>query len=254
MKQHIWKWYLMPWCIFKPLFLHALACFESLLDKGGTRTLLVVLVSLVIFWHIYTPIHELLHVGACLAGGGTVTELALKPQYGGHLLARIFPFVVAESEYAGQLTGFTTPNYWVYALVDLAPYVLSLPGILLLELSRRRNWAPLFSVGMVLAFVPLMSVTGDYYELVSLVFTQLAEAMRPDWPAGVLIADDWFKLMGDLREAGRLDAVSGSLAVFGLLAGIWAAMVTLACQWHLAVRVFGAGFDTPTASRVDTAV
>ena len=53
----------------------------------------MILLGLVVFWHLYTPVHELLHVGACVLGGGTVSELALKPQYGGTLLAHIFPFI-----------------------------------------------------------------------------------------------------------------------------------------------------------------
>ncbi len=65
-------------------------------------------VGLVVYWCINVPIHELLYVAGCVLTGGTVTTLELDPKYDAALLARIFPFVVAGSEYAGRLAGFDT--------------------------------------------------------------------------------------------------------------------------------------------------
>ena len=77
----------------------SLGTFEQIISNAGYRGLIKVLLGLVIFWHLYVPVHELLHVAGCLLGGGQVTALALKPQYGGSILDKLFPFVVPESEY-----------------------------------------------------------------------------------------------------------------------------------------------------------
>ncbi len=230
----------LPWQAFLPSLRLGFRSFEQLLDAGGMKSLALCLISLLVFWHIYTPIHELFHVGACLVSGGTVTELALKPQYGGHLLARIFPFVVAESDYAGQLKGFTTPNYFAYAWVDLAPYLLSLPGLSLIEHARRRRRAWLFGPGMVLAYVGLMSIPGDFYEAVSLLTTQAAERHFPDAPSGLLISDDVFRSWTLLERAGQLDATTIALVIVGVLGATYLSLMLLAAQVSLVKAWFGA--------------
>ena len=48
-------------------------------------TLGATLLSMVVAWFIYAPIHELLHVLGCVATGGTVSELEIQPIYGGAL-------------------------------------------------------------------------------------------------------------------------------------------------------------------------
>jgi hypothetical protein len=68
--------------------------------------LLLAAAAIVPCWFIYVPVHELLHVAGCVATGGEVTELQVQPMYGGTWLARVFPFVKAEGDYAGRLTGF----------------------------------------------------------------------------------------------------------------------------------------------------
>ena len=229
---------LLPWSILKPMFLHSLNTFEGLLGKGELRKLLLILAGLILFWHIYTPIHELLHVAACFLGGGTVEELALKPQYGGTLLARIFPFVVPESDYAGQLTGFQVPNDGVYALVDFAPYLLSLFGLALIECCRRRGLGFLFGLAVILTYIPLMSIPGDYYEAASLVTTRIAEKSDDQRPKGFLVSDDVFRSIGDFKESGRLDAEVGFLIGLGLFLAIYLALVTLAIQVRIAGWIF----------------
>jgi len=236
---------LLPWTSLSPAFRLTMRTFEFLLLKG-VPALVLTLLGVIVFWHIYTPIHELIHVGVCLLGGGTVEELALKPQYGGTLLKAIFPFIVAESDYAGQLTGFSTPNYFVYALVDMGPYILSLFGLTLVEWVRRRNQSFIFGLAVILTFIPFFSIPGDYYEAASLVTTQIAEAVDPSLAKGVLISDDFFKSVGQLSEAGQLNAVNGSLLAFGLLAAIFGTLFTLALQVRIARRIMGADiFDVP---------
>lgn len=236
-----------PWLVLKPMVLHGLDGFERILDKGGTRNLILTLAGLIVFWHLYTPVHELLHVAACLLGGGTVNELALKPQYGGTLLARVFPFVVPHSDYAGQLTGFSTPNRWVYALVDFFPYLLSLWGVTLIEFCRRGRRALLFGLALILTFIPLLSVPGDYYEMASLVTTQMAEALNPKLAEGALISDDAFKSIGILRDADSLSLSTAFAIALGLLAALYLALVTLALEVRIARHLMGPNVLAVTA-------
>lgn len=233
------KLMLCPWLVLKPALRHIFSTFEQCLLAGGSKTLFSILLSVILFWHLYTPIHELMHAGMCLAGGGTVTELAIKAQYGGTLLAQIFPFVVADSDYAGQLTGFTTPNYWVYAAVDFAPYLLSLVGLILIEYVRRGKSAMLFGLGIILALIPFMSVPGDYYEAASLLTTQVAESINVNLEAGALISDDLFLSISQLREAGLWTGSVVMLVMLGALFAIYLSLVTLSLQVHLARRWFG---------------
>lgn len=232
-------YYALPFLALKPAFLLTMNGFEQLLLRGGNRALFGMMVSLVVFWHLYTPVHELLHVAACLSGGGTVSELALKPQYGGTLLAKVFPFVVADSDYAGQLTGFTTPNDLVYAWVDLAPYLLSLPGlvVLVIGVQQRRVW--LFGPAMVLTWVPLMSFSGDFFELVSLAATRLVPMLDPTQPARLLVSDDGFKLLGVLVEDGLLWGSLGLVTALIFVFAFWTACWVLVVQLHLVHRLWG---------------
>lgn len=244
---------LMPWTIFIPALRFMLGTFEKVLLEGGNKALVLTMVGLIVFWHIYTPIHELMHVGMCLLGGGTVTELALKPQYGGTILAHIFPFIVAESDYAGQLTGFTTPNYFVYALVDFAPYVLSLFGLTLMAYVRQHSKAFLFGLGMLLSLIPFMSIPGDYYEAVSLVTTQIAEAGNSNLEAGVLISDDVFRSIGELRELGLMTGGIAALIGLGILGAIYLTLVTLGAQVVIAQRIYGKDLLEPPAEEAKAA-
>ena len=204
--------------------------FEQIISETGYKGLIKVLLGLIFFWHLYVPLHELLHVAGCLLGGGQVTSLALEPRYGGSILARLFPFVVPESEYAGRLTGFTTPNGWVYAFVDFMPYSLSLFGVSLIMYCRRKGAAFLLGLGFILTFVPFMSIPGDYYEAVSLVTTRIAEAMNPGLPERALVSDDFFRSVNALKEAGSLNCKIGILMVAGFMAAVYLACVTLAVQ------------------------
>lgn len=232
-------YYALPFLALKPAFRLTMNGFEQLLLRGGNRALGGMMVSLVVFWHLYTPIHELLHVAACLSGGGTVSALALKPQYGGTLLAKVFPFVVADSDYAGQLTGFTTPNDFVYAWVDLAPYLLSLPGlvVLVIAVQRRRVW--LFGPAMVLTWVPLMSFSGDFFEFVSLAATRLVPLLDTTQSARLLVSDDGFKLVSVLAEGGLLWGSLGLVTALIFVVAFWTACWVVVVQLHLVYRVWG---------------
>jgi hypothetical protein len=246
----------LPWLALLPMGKLAFATFESLLHRYDLKALFTSVIWLIVFWHIYTPIHELLHVAAAIMTGGSVSELALKPQYGGNLLQPIFPFIVPESDYAGQLTGFEVPNDFAYAFVDFLPYVLSIPGALLIVWAARRASTALFALGVILAFIPLMSIPGDYYEAVSLATTRIAHSFDPSLDPRLLVSDDVFKSIGDLSEAGLLTGANTGLIIVGILGAIYLALATLGLQWWLAEKVLGAEelkrytqFEVPAAQK-----
>lgn len=197
----------------------------------GFGHLALMLAGLLAGWWLYVPVHELLHVAGCLVTGGQVSRLELSPEYGGVLLASVFDWVVPESDYAGQLTGFDTGGSdGVYLATVYAPYLLTLfPGFWLWQ----RTLAGPASPGRTLAFgallplitAPLMALTGDFYEfgsiLVSRVFTLLGAADTEAWRS-----DDLFRLIGDL--APNTTAIDWLGVSLGLLVGIVFAFLTLA--------------------------
>jgi len=224
----------LPWRTIVRGFKRLFVSFETLLGTGRFTDLAKILIGLIVAWHIYTPIHELLHVAACWIGGGEVTELALAPQYGAHLLRHIFPFIVPESEYAGQLTGFSTPNDWVYAFVDFLPYVLSLVGMIVVDYSARKMNHWLIGSGYLLALVPFMSIPGDFYEAASLAVTRWAHGLDSALSPRRLISDDVFKLIADLGETGELNLMTGSMVGLGLLIALVLTLYLFAIQVWLA--------------------
>ena len=124
--------------------------------------------------------HELLHAAACRASGGEVTRLEIDRLYGGALLARVFPFVVPASEYAGRLSGFNTRGSdLIYLATDLGPFLLTLfPGVWALRRAAAARSAALFGAALPFALAPFLSLTGDAYEIGSILATRL-----PPWAA-----------------------------------------------------------------------
>src|SRR5512134_5555 len=103
-----------------------LAALDAMHPSPVRRWLLVV-AAFAAAWFVYVPIHELMHAYGCIAAGGAVTRLEIAPEYGGALLARLFPFVASGSSYAGQLTGFDTRGSdAIYLATVLAPYLLTI--------------------------------------------------------------------------------------------------------------------------------
>lgn len=152
------------------------------------RDLAWLLGGLLAGWWIYVPLHELLHAFGCLAAGGAVSRLEIDAIYGGALLARAFPWVVAGSEYAGRLSGFDTRGSdAVYLVTDLAPFLLTLLGVWALRTAARARRPALFGAAAPFALAPLLSLTGDAYEIGSILVTRL-----PPWAsaATLLRGDD----------------------------------------------------------------
>lgn len=170
---------------------------EILSSAKPTKTVLLLFSGLIIGWLIYVPIHELLHAAGCVLGGGDVSRLEIQPVYGGAFLSRIFSFVVAESDYAGRLSGFDTHGSdLTYGLTVYFPFLLSLFAFFCLELAVRKKSAFAFGFFLPCAFAPLISLTGDFLELGSILAFQL-------WPGPsdihrLLISDDLFRLIKEM--------------------------------------------------------
>jgi hypothetical protein len=204
------------------IFLDAFHGLDRCLDRG-TRGLALALLGLAAGWWIYVPIHELLHAGACAAAGGEVTRLEIAPQYGGGLLARIFPFVVSGGEYAGRLSGFDTRGSdLIYLATDLGPFVLTLfPGVWLLRRAGTAGRPLLFGLALPFAFAPFLSLPGDAYEIGSILVTRL-----PAWSGEGLRADDLIKKAEEL--AALPDAPWGGFVLAALLGLAWAVLTCMA--------------------------
>jgi hypothetical protein len=169
---------------------------DHCLDRG-MRSLLLIGLGLGVGWWIYVPLHELLHAGACLLAGGEVTRLEIDAIYGGAVLGHIFPFVVPASDYAGRLSGFNTGGSdLVYLATDLGPFILTLfPGVWLLRRAAAAHNGLLFGASLPFALAPFLSLTGDAYEIGSILVTRL-----PAWQGAreLLRGDDLFKKVQEL--------------------------------------------------------
>lgn len=207
---------------------------DRCLDRG-VRGLILVALGLLAGWWLYVPVHELLHAAACKAAGGEVTRLEIDRLYGGGALARVFPFVVPASEYAGRLSGFNTRgNDWIYLATDLGPFLLTVfPGVWALRGAGAGGRAVLFGAALPFALAPFLSLSGDAYEIGSILTTRL-----PTWsgPAmrELLRGDDLILKVQEL--AGVPNAPWG---------GVLLAM-TLGILW--AFGVYGLGRAIPTAA------
>lgn len=201
------------------------------------RTMLLMLGAGVISWWVYVPVHELLHALGCYATGGTVGELQIAPEYGGAWFARLLPFVSSGGNYAGRLSGFDTHGSdLVYLATDALPFVLTVVvGVPLLKgcaVGRR----PLrFGVAFVLAMAPFYCLTGDYYEMGSILTTRAFSVARGADAGGLmsLRSDDIFRLGGDLwsrpQELGVHSLPAAAMVVgVGLVVGVLLAFATYA--------------------------
>lgn len=200
-----------------------------------------VMAGLLLGWWIYVPVHELLHVAGCLLAGGEVSRLELSPLYGGDLLARVFPFVVSGSDYAGQLTGFDTRGSdWIYQACVLMPYLITVfPGFWLwqrvLDVARPGPGAMLAAGGLLpVVAAPLISLTGDYYESASILVSR-AFAGAAGRPLEAWRSDDVFRLV-DEWSLGWTTADALAIAT-GLLLSLGLALTTLGLGAALGHRI-----------------
>jgi hypothetical protein len=201
-------------------FMDVLQGLERCLDRGVPGLLLAML-GLAAGWWIYVPLHELLHAAACLATGGEVSRLEIGAPYGGRILAWIVPFVVPESSYAGRLSGFDTHGSdLIYLATDLGPFVLTLfPGVWALRRSAAARRPLLFGMALPFALGPFLSLTGDAYEIGSILTTNL-----PPWNGlavrELLRGDDLGKMLSRLAKVPGAPWGGAGLAFF--LGVLWA--------------------------------
>lgn len=214
-------------------------CLES-----GLGGLARVAAGLVVGWWVYVPLHELLHAFGCIASGGTVSRLEIGHLYGGALFARLFPFVTAGSEYAGRLSGFDTGGSdAVYLVTDLGPYLLTVfPGVFCLRRAGGRGKGLAFGFWLPFALAPFISLTGDAYEIGSILVTRLApwagfEALR---------GDDVFRVAAGL---GKLDGAAGLGLALAFSVGVLWAFATYGLGRWVSAMLHCAAPVSPTAER-----
>ncbi|MEM7049553.1 MAG: hypothetical protein AAF604_07840 [Acidobacteriota bacterium] len=207
----IWRFLTLP---FREVLRGQELCLRGLPDLGWMA------LGLLVGWFVYVPLHELLHAFACLATGGEVTRLEIDHLYGGALWARLFPFVVAGSDYAGRLSGFDTfGNDAIYLATDLGPFLLTLPGVWALRRWARQGKGLGFGFTLPFALAPFLSLNGDAYEIGSILVTRLAPWSTPV-VRELLRGDDVFLVGSLLGEASAVTVVGFVLAA--LLGVLWA--------------------------------
>jgi hypothetical protein len=233
-----------------------MAAMEAQVVKARhpTRALVIVLLAGVVSWWVYVPVHELLHALGCYVTGGSVTELQIAPEYGGALFARLLPFVVGKSEYAGRLSGFDTQGSdFIYLATDALPFLLTVfIGVPLLKACARGRRAVLLGAAFVLGLAPFYCLTGDYYEMGSILTTRLvtwlsdAQTLR----FAALRADDVVKLVTDLwtQPANLQVDGTGGMALAGLVVagGMTCGVVLAFATYAAGALVTRAGCRTHT--------
>lgn len=163
-------------------------------------------VAFITVWWVYVPVHELFHAFGCIIGGGEVSRLELSEMYGAEGLKKIFPFISPGSEYAGRLSGFDTHgNDLTYLLTVFFPYLLTICiGIPMIRTVSVRGSSSsfyncvLFGSSLSVAYAPFISITGDYYEMGSIVITRVAILGYSDFDIERWRSDDLVKLMDEL--------------------------------------------------------
>lgn len=213
--------------------------------RSPFRSLAPMMAAMVITWFVYVPIHELMHAYGCIVTGGTVTELEIKPMYGGSILARYFDFVTPGGPYAGRLSGFDTfDNDLIYLATDFAPFLLTvLIGVPLLRWCTRARRPWVFGAAVVVGLAPFYNLPGDYFEMSSILVTRTLTVLSGgNWigPANYkgIRSDDVFTLLEKLiTQPGELGlAGAGAIAVGSVLI-----LVCVAFSVCLAFATYWAG-------------
>src|SRR5262245_26353721 len=203
--------------LFRQPFDDYVAALGPFAEGWHWRRLALLVLAAVVTWWIYVPVHELAHAYGCLLGGGTVSRLEIDPIYGAALLRRFFPFVSVGSEYAGRLSGFDTRGSdLTYLLTDFLPFVATiLIGVPLLHVAARPGRHPalqalLFGAALPIAFAPFISLTGDYYEMGSIIVSRVVALVDPGFDVARWRSDDLPKLASQLFGDGgtAIDAIA----------------------------------------------
>jgi hypothetical protein len=187
------------------------SALDSCLHGSPVRDFSIILSSLLLSWWVYVPLHELLHALGCVLGGGSVSRLELSPLYGAALLGKFFSFLYVGSEYAGQLKGFDTfGSDLTYFLTVFFPFFLTvIIGLPLLKsVSSASHSSPFcscmkFGIAIPFAYAPFLSMTGDYYEMGSILISQFAALLSGGPLPLYWRSDDMIHLLRTLFLSGR---------------------------------------------------
>jgi hypothetical protein len=230
---------------FKKILVLPFEDFLSALDNAVGRpmpvSVFLIVVSFIVSWWIYVPLHELFHALGCILSGGTVSELDISPKYGGTFLSKIFLFVRSGSRYAGQLIGFDTGgNDLTYLLTVFFPYLLTIfIGVPLLRAARFSSHLGAsikFGVSLPIAFAPLISVSGDYYEVGSIITSRIGAFLFHTANITRWRSDDLFKLSKDIFFSGSPFELGDTIGVlFSFILGVIFIYLTylLGAAWSL---------------------
>lgn len=207
----------------------------------GGRALPLLLVACAAGWWLYVPVHELMHAWGAQLGGATVTRLDIDPIYGARFLQRFFPYVQVGSAYAGQLAGFDTHGSdLAYALTVFFPFVLSIAIGVPLLVRAARVPAPsvastaLFGFALPVAWAPILSIGGDFYELGAIAISRAAAlvgAQGESWRG-----DDVIAIVGR-RFGGAFSWLDAAGVAASLLLGIVLAFATYAAGRAVAAAI-----------------
>lgn len=221
-----------------------LAALSTCLQPLGPGRLVALVSAFILSWWLYVPVHEIAHAYGCILTGGEVTRLEIDPLYGAAWLANVFPFVAVGSEYAGQLTGFDTRGSdFVYLATDFLPFLLTIfLGVPLLRSSAREHGRGLracakLGAALPVAYAPFISLTGDYYEMGSILVSRVVSRAAPAFPLERWRSDDLLKLAGQLYSGGG-DGTSFDLLGLAVSAALGAV---------LAFATYGLGAATSSA-------
>jgi hypothetical protein len=214
---------------------------DRAIGPGGLWALPLLMLGVGASWWLYVPLHELFHAWGCLIAGGTVSRLEIDEIYGAAWLAHWFPYVTPGSDYAGRLSGFDTGgNDLVYLCTVFFPYLLTiLVGVPALSAASTstRTTPLLFGAAVPWALTPFLSLTGDYYEIGSILISGWLAPWLPEtsmrWRG-----DDLFLLFDTLfGPAGNGTWVDVAGMTAALLLGAVLALITYALgKWPYARR------------------
>ncbi|GAB4194384.1 MAG: hypothetical protein Tsb002_25880 [Wenzhouxiangellaceae bacterium] len=224
-----------------------LRLLQLLSKEFNITNVLMLIVGVGVGWWIYVPIHELFHAWGCQLSGGSVGRLEISPEYGAAWLQQYFPYVAVGSDYAGQLVEFDTfGSDRIYAVTVLAPFILTVyPGIPLYYWLIDRPWSSgtqFFCLGLLIPVViaPFVSILGDYYEIGSIIVSNIAAWLYPTMNAMAWRGDDFLLVASTIGPAAPTsDWVGVSL---GLLVGIILAWSTYALGVFFRPRPKGHSF------------
>jgi len=197
-----------------------LAALNICLGQFKASNLAAIILSCVVSWWCYVPIHELFHALGCIIGGGQVSRLEISTMYGAGFLKGFFPFIESGSTYAGRLTGFDTHGSdLIYLLTDFFPYILTIVlGVPLLKSVSSGNATPLknsvlFGISIPIAYAPFISITGDFYEMGSIIVSRAAASLVPTASPERWRSDDLFKLIENLFFSHNVQLFTDSVVV-----------------------------------------